>query len=210
MLSSQGFDLWANDYDQSVHEADTNNEYPFAGYKRLMNAVYATVLQNGPKAVLDVGIGTAFLSKKLYDAGCRVTGLDFSADMLAKAQSKMPDARLLQWDFTQGIPPQLAGERFDFIISTYALHHLSYEAQSMFIHALCEHLEPEGRILIGDVSFATQEALDNCRAASGDAWDDEENYIVFSKLRETLHGCRAVFHPFSFCAGVVEVEIKQA
>lgn len=206
MLNNHGFDLWAEGYDRSVREADEKNEYPFAGYMALMNAVYAQVMQSAPAAVLDVGIGTAFLTRKLYAAGCTVTGLDFSTDMLSKAQSKMPDARLIQWDFTRGVPPQLAGEHFDFIISTYALHHLAYEAQAAFIRALCKHLKPKGRLLIGDVSFQTQEELHACRAASGDAWDEEENYIVYSELRESLTGYRASFHPFSFCAGVTEIE----
>lgn len=33
MLSKQGFDLWAKDYDKTVQLSEENNEYPFAGYK---------------------------------------------------------------------------------------------------------------------------------------------------------------------------------
>lgn len=31
MLSSQGFDLWADGYDASVGLSDEENSYPFAG-----------------------------------------------------------------------------------------------------------------------------------------------------------------------------------
>ena len=33
MLSSQGFNLWADGYDKSVNLTDEEGGYPFAGYK---------------------------------------------------------------------------------------------------------------------------------------------------------------------------------
>ena len=98
----QGFDLWADSYDNTVREAEENDEYPFAGYHRLMNAVYGTVMERSPAKVLDVGIGTALLSQKLYRRGCEVTGIDFSEEMLQSAQRKMPDASLMLCDFLAG------------------------------------------------------------------------------------------------------------
>ena len=32
MLSKQGFDLWANEYDRTVQVSEESNLYPFAGY----------------------------------------------------------------------------------------------------------------------------------------------------------------------------------
>ena len=206
MLNSNGFDLWADSYDESVRHADQSGEYPFAGYTALMNVVYGTVMTKAPVKVLDVGIGTAVLSKKLYDAGCDITGIDFSTEMLEITRGKLPNARLLQCDFTKGLPPELSGETFDFIISTYALHHLEEEAQTAFILSLLALLTPRGKILIGDVCFPTEDALRQCRDQSGNLWDDEENYIVFSKLRESLKGYSASFQAFSFCGGVIEIE----
>jgi hypothetical protein len=48
MLTTQGFDLWADGYDKSVEEADESNAYPFAGYRKLMNAVYNAVMVRRP------------------------------------------------------------------------------------------------------------------------------------------------------------------
>jgi len=207
MLNNHGFDLWADSYDNSVRQAEEDNKYPFAGYTKLMNAVYGTVMKNAPAKVLDVGLGTAMLTKRLYDAGCEITGIDFSAEMLKEARRKMPDATLIQRDFALGVPPELAAENFDFIISTYALHHLAYDAQEAFILSLLRLLKPDGRLLIGDVCFPTEEALRQCREQSGELWDDEEYYIVFSGLAPKLSGYHASFHPFSFCAGVIEIRI---
>ena len=60
-------------------------------------------------------------------------------------------------------------------------------------------------MLIGDVCFSTENALLACREQSGELWDDEEHYIVFSNLQPKLSGYAAAFHPFSFCCGVIEI-----
>lgn len=58
MLSSDGFDLWADGYDQSVGLSDQDETYPFAGYKEILNEIYNRVLSGKGRAVLDIGFGT--------------------------------------------------------------------------------------------------------------------------------------------------------
>lgn len=151
MLNNHGFDLWANNYDSSVKKADESNSYPFAGYSSLMNSIFGTIMSHSPIKVLDIGFGTALLTSKLYDAGNQITGIDFSSEMIRIASSRMPKANLSQWDFSLGIPPYVKNQSFDFIISTYALHHLTDEAKVDFISELLCLLEANGAILIGDV-----------------------------------------------------------
>ncbi len=209
MLNNHGFDLWSDSYDDSVENADRNNQYPFAGYTELMNAIYGTVMNHAPAKVLDIGFGTAVLTSKLYDGGNAITGIDFSSEMLKIAQSKMPEATLLQWDFTNGVPTALKGQAFDFIVSTYALHHLADDAKITFITKLLDVLEPDGAILIGDVCFLTRDNLLSCRESCGDDWDDDEIYFVFSELQDTLRTlCSLSFHKFSFCSGIIEIRRK--
>jgi len=206
MLNNHGFDLWSESYDHSVKQAESANQYPFAGYTALMNTAYGTIMHAAPAKVLDLGFGTALLTAKLYAGGNTITGLDFSAKMLKIAAAKMPEAELLQWDFTRGLPPALDGRRFDFIVSTYALHHLTDDAKSGFVAALLDLLEPSGTLLIGDVCFPTREAHDGCKATCGEGWDESEHYFVFDALQEALaHRCRLAFHAFSFCAGIIEI-----
>jgi len=209
MLNNHGFDLWADSYDEAVVNADGSNQYPFAGYNNLMNAIYGTMMNGAPAKVLDIGFGTAMLTSKLYDAGNEITGIDFSAEMMNIARSKMPDANLLQWDFTHGIPAALRNQTFDFIVSTYALHHLTDEAKAGFLSSLLDLLAPEGVILIGDVCFGTREELLACKQDCGEHWDDDEIYFVVSELRERLSAvCELTFHAYSFCAGVIEIRKK--
>jgi putative AdoMet-dependent methyltransferase len=57
MLSSKGFDLWANSYDESVNLSEESNVYPFAGYKDVLNTIYRMVRTSKSATVLDIGFG---------------------------------------------------------------------------------------------------------------------------------------------------------
>lgn len=202
MLQSHGFDLWADDYDRAVELTDDQNEYPFAGYRQVLGAIYRRIRQDKSiHSILDVGFGTAALTSRLYSDGYAITGLDFSPRMIEIAQEKMPQATLMCHDLTQGFPKALESASFDCIISTYALHHLT-DAQKADFLAQCLNHAPT--ILLGDVAFPNAAALDDTRRRAGDEWDDEEYYFVFDQLPH-LEGAKAAFTPYSFCAGVIEI-----
>jgi putative AdoMet-dependent methyltransferase len=205
-LDSRSFDLWAGDYDETVEAADSDNLYPFAGYKILMNQIYGTVMNRKPASVLDIGIGTGVLANKLYEGGNRITGVDFSNAMLDTVRRKMPDIILIEYDFTKGLPPELKNTKFDFIISTYALHHLTDEDKIPFILSALSHLNENGLIIIGDVSFYTRSDLNECKNKSGDDWDGDEFYFVFSELNKALKNkCSLKYRQISYCSGILEI-----
>lgn len=200
MLDSKGFDLWADGYDKSVQESDIDDTYPFAGYREVMNRVYQAVREGTGRKILDVGFGTGQLTHRLYQDGYTIFGLDFSERMIAIARRKMPRAKLLQHDFTQGLPETIREERFDCIISTYAIHHLIPRERQRFIRQALALLNPGGQLVIGDVAFETGADLAACRKAYLPEWDDDEYYMV---KEETLAEFpQAVFEKISFCAGV--------
>lgn len=105
MLNSNGFDVWADGYDESVRLADESDAYPFAGYATILKEIYGRVCASGAKAVLDIGFGTGTLAGQLYQQGCDVFGQDFSSRMIQLAQEKMPRAQLYQGDFSLGLVP---------------------------------------------------------------------------------------------------------
>ena len=130
MLDSKGFDLWSNNYDKQVQLSDEENRYPFAGYKKVLGTVYEKIRIQNPKDILDIGFGTGILTKKLYDDGYTIYGIDFSSEMLKKAKQKMPNAELLPFDFAGGcLPKEFEQKQFDVILSTYAMHHIDDEAK---------------------------------------------------------------------------------
>ena len=202
MLDNKGFDLWADGYDRSVGVSDDDNTYPFAGYKKVLAAIYDAIRAGQGKRVLDIGFGTGVLACRLYEDGYDITGIDFSDRMIEIAREKMPSARLIRHDFSEGLPAQLRDEKFDSIICTYAIHHLDDAAKIGFMKELQTHLNPSGQIYIGDVAFATRQELEECRAQCGDAWDDEEFYVVAEKIAKEIPEVR--FEKYSHCAGVLK------
>ena len=205
MLNSKGFDEWAAGYDASVRHSHDAGEYPFAGYDAVLSLIEARVNSRPGADVLDLGFGTGMLTARLYAAGHPVAGVDFSQNMLDAARTKMPCAELYLYDFTRGLPPALEGRTFDFIISTYAFHHVPDAGKPAFLLELSRRLSPGGECLIGDVAFETQAELDACHAAAGTAWDCGEDYAVAQLLAGALPSLRLSFARLSHCAGVLSI-----
>lgn len=211
MLNNTGFDQWADCYDQSVKQSEINGEYPFAGYSSVLSGIYEKVYASMQKKnnikVLDIGFGTGVLTERLYRMNCHITGIDFSEKMIAAAQEKMPEATLLCHDFSKGLPAELCDKAFDFIISTYVIHHLSDNEKVLFIEALVPLLKRGGSILIGDVSFETRSEFAACKEQFKTVWDEDEIYLVANELCGMLKGrfvCQ--YHQLSHCAGLLSIQ----
>lgn len=204
MLDNQGFDLWADGYDRSVGLSDEDGTYPFAGYRQILNEIYNRVLAGKGKTVLDIGFGTGTLTTRLYEQGCEIWGQDFSERMIELAKEKMPDAKLYQGDFSKGLAAELKENRYDAIIATYSLHHLTDGQKADFLNSLLPLLKDGGSIYIGDVAFATRSELEKQKALLGEEWDKEEIYFAVDELIELFPQMR--FEQFSFCAGLLSLE----
>lgn len=203
MLNKQGFDLWANEYDETVKVSEESDLYPFAGYKEILNTIFNEVMQKEQSKVLDIGFGTGVLTNKLYENDHLIDGVDFSAEMIAIAQAKMPSANLIEWDIENGLPDEIVTNKYDSIISTYALHHLTDEAKITFIQNLLSLLAAGGKIFIGDIAFETRIDLELCRSDSAGYWDEDEFYFVADEITTALADiCTCEFHTISHCGGV--------
>ncbi len=193
--------MWADGYDQDVDLSDEENSYPFAGYKEVLGRIFQIIMRKEKASVLDIGFGTGTLATKLYEHGCSIYGQDFSARMVKVASEKMPAAHLYQGDFSYGLAEPLRNQRYDFIVATYSLHHLTDEQKIILLRTLLDHLNEDGQILIGDVAFESRDKLDQCRLEAADEWDNEEIYFVADELRKSFP--ELSFTPVSCCAGIL-------
>lgn len=205
MLDSKGFDLWSDNYDSQVEISDEENVYPFAGYKKVLSTVYEKVRKQNPKNILDIGFGTGILAKKLYDDGYNIYGIDFSNEMLKKAKQKMPNAELLQFDFTDGLPKEFEQKQFDVILSTYAIHHIDDEAKKLYILKLLKSLNPKGILIFGDVAFETEKDMEAARKKDYEEWDDEEYYLIAERFNLWFPYLKTDFIKISYCSGVFTI-----
>lgn len=200
-MNNKEFDLWADGYDKTVGISDEENTYPFAGYKKVLGLIFQSIMGNINPVVLDIGFGTGTLTTKLYEQGCSIYGQDFSSRMIALASEKMPNAHLYQGDFSKGLVKPLRNRRYDYIVATYSLHHLTDAQKIAFLFELRNYLKENGKIIIGDVAFETRKDLEKCRLSVGNAWDDNEIYFVVEELRKDFP-CLS-FTQISDCAGVL-------
>ena len=203
MLDNKGFDLWADGYDKAVGVSDEENSYPFAGYKEILGRIYQIIMEKSGATVLDIGFGTGTLTTKLYENGCVIYGQDFSSRMIELASAKMPEAHLFQGDIINGLVVPLLLQRYDFIVATYCLHHLTDEQKKVFLRLMLDQLNENGQILIGDVAFQTRRELEKCKQETGDEWDDEEIYFVIDEMKKEFPGLK--FTKVSYCAGILSL-----
>lgn len=193
------FDRWAADYDAEVGRGQG---FPFEGYERVLQRVFERALAKPHLTVLELGCGTGNLTARFVQAGCRVWGSDFSAEMLKIARRKITGAHFFQHELGKPLPGDVP-QRYARIVSTYVFHHFDQTAKIQLLTALRAHLEPGGWIVIGDIAFASAEARQQAKQAAGEAWDEEEYWLVEDDLPALrAAGFQAEFEPVSFCAGV--------
>jgi trans-aconitate methyltransferase len=89
--------------------------------------------------ILDLGCGDGVLTRKLADAGCRVTGVDSSAPQIEAARKLGLDAHVVD---ARHLPFE---SEFDAVFSNAALHWVK-EADAV-IAGVCRALKPGGRFV---------------------------------------------------------------
>lgn len=205
LMDNKGFDQWSENYDNDVEESDNKNQYPFAGYYQVLNNVY-NIIDKHRGSVLDIGFGTGTLTQKLYNEGYDTYGIDFSEKMTHIAQEKMPKANLKRFNFAEGLPIEFKAIKFNSIISTYAIHHLTDKQKVDLIRLLLDQLYDDGIIVFGDVAFANANDMAIAKEKDKDMWDDTEYYLVAGQIASLLPDLKVHFMKVSYCSGVLTIE----
>lgn len=107
-----GYDRWADTYDTTPNPVVAFDE-------RITPALIAP---RPGERILDAGCGTGRHIGRLLAAGAAVTGLDFSAGMLAVARERYPDIELVRGDLQRRWP--FADGAFDAVLCALVGEHL--------------------------------------------------------------------------------------
>ncbi|KEF36179.1 methylase involved in ubiquinone/menaquinone biosynthesis [Schinkia azotoformans MEV2011] len=202
------FDEWAESYDNTVVGHDEEYKEVFEGYDEILEEVASKV--NG--TVIEFGVGTGNLSKKLLEKGHNVIGIEPSKEMRAMAKQKVPTLSLLDGDFLN--LPEL-NIKIDAIVSTWAFHHLTDEEKNVAIGKYGHLLEKGGKVVFADTVYENSDAK---RAIIEDAEqkgyknlvDDlnREYYTMQDVLREqfTEHGFYITFKQLNKFVWLIEAE----
>jgi len=143
------FDGWAETYDDSVKGFDPQYKAVFTDYETILNAV----VKNTSGNVLEFGVGTGNLTKKLLLAGHQVVGVEPSSAMRKIAQAKLPALRLMEGDFINFPESPL---QIESIVSTYAFHHLTDIEKETAVQHFGEMLPVNGKIIFADTVFESE------------------------------------------------------
>ena len=138
----------------------------------------------------------------------QIYGIDFSEKMLELVKHKMPKGKFYCYDFKSDLPKDLEGIKFDYIVSSYAIHHLDDEEKVNLILKLKGILKENGKIIIADISFKNHEDMLYCKNISENKWDNNEIYLIADKMvkRLTESGLIVRYAQISLCAGVLEIK----
>lgn len=101
----------------------------------------------------------------------------------------MPKAKLFSEDFAKGLVKELKEQKYDAIIATYSLHHLTDKEKIEFIKELLKLLNENSVIYIGDVAFETRSDLEKCKEENGVHWDNDEIYFVYDEIKKYFVNC---------------------
>jgi putative AdoMet-dependent methyltransferase len=152
-MRSRHADTFNHDADAPGYDADVSIEsHPVReAYAELLAWVARAAEIARTHRVLELGAGTGNLTRLLPHAE-RIVAVDVSEAMLAIAKSKVPApvawlcADVLEFfDHT--------AERFDRIISTYAIHHLTPDEKILLFERIRDAANPHARVVLGDLMF---------------------------------------------------------
>jgi len=140
---------------------DTLANFYDAGRTGYSNELYNALASFGlspQDRVLDVACGTGLASRPLIENAFRVTGIDVSAPMLAKARERFPSATWIEGS-AESLP--FEDRAFDAAISAQAFHHFD---RAKAIAELVRVLEPGGLVGIWWKVLVDQDPVAELRA----------------------------------------------
>jgi ubiquinone/menaquinone biosynthesis C-methylase UbiE len=105
------------------------------------------------RSIVDLGGGTCNLWLD-FPEDTQLTVIDKSLQMIFVARENIPWANFIL-DDVLSLDKKRIG-KFDVVVSTFTLHHISYDQQEIAIKNIIELCSDNGRILIVDRSFHSQ------------------------------------------------------
>lgn len=98
--------------------------------------------------VLDIGCGTGVQLEHYQRAGCRISGIDQSPAMLARARERLSGDADLRLGSAESLP--YADGQFDLVVASLVLHELTPDTRDVVLGEVRRVLAADGRILITD------------------------------------------------------------
>ena len=180
---------------KTYHQVIMSNYMLHRDFALMSDAAIRESAAKAPLRVLDPGCGDAVLIARQLKGHpvTAYTGYDLSGNALELALSNL-DGVASTLHLREGRMEEMIGEesgRFNFIYSSYAIHHLSDTQKRDFLKALSARLEKEGIFFLIDIFRQEGQDRDSYVAdyiaMIRDNWNDlqqEEKQRIFDHIRE--------------------------
>jgi len=171
---------WYVDYDQIAQTYD--RRYERNQYAGVEHALHQFVGRNPELQILEIGCGTGHWLDILRASGLHVTGLDFSMQMLTRAQALVPGIALIRGR-AECLP--WPAESFDRVFCINAIHH--FADKPAFLAEARRILRPGGMMLT--VGLDPRSGIDQWYVYDyfkASAEIDKQRYPASSSLREWM------------------------
>lgn len=204
------FDEWAESYDDTVHGDDLEYQEVFRNYETILQ----TITDRAQGFVIEFGVGTGNLTKKLFEKKLEVVGIEPSSNMRKIALQKLPNVQIMKGNFLSFPNPD---KKVDTIVSSYAFHHLTDIEKEQAIRLYTSILKTDGKIVFGDTIFENEHAQEeaflqakskNYHRLAGDL--NTEYYTTIPKLEQILHahGFITSFEQINDFVWIMEAQLK--
>ena len=152
---------------------------------------YLPAAESGKTRILDVGTGTGFFAFLLAGEGYRVTGIDLTEDMIAKARETAERLRIFpEFLVMDAEEPVFAEKSFDTIVTrnlTWSLPHLKQAYESW--HRL---LIPGGILINFDADYCRETPMENLPEHHAHKTLSQRTLREYESLKEKLRGTQQV------------------
>jgi len=155
--------------DPDTKKAPPSSFYLYHNYDEALEQTANWISPAPGEHGLDIGTGTGNLAGRLLDRDATMTGIDQSREMLRTCRTKYPEMHVKLGNFL-ALP--FADQTFDFLVSSFAFHHLSPDQQQLALQEMQRVLTPRGRICLTDLMFVDalhREAYTRQAEAAGDS-----------------------------------------
>lgn len=202
------FNQWASSYDDTVAGKDPEYREVFEGYDEMLGRL----AEISVSPVMEFGVGTANLTRKVIDQNKVVLGIEPSSEMRRIAKVKCPEAAIYDGNFLE-YPKLLTPIRS--IISSFAFHHLTTKEKVEAIQSFRDRLEDDGKVAFIDTIFKDEKHKEQLIKAAEKqgflnlAQDLQEEYYPFlEELREmfVLNGFEVTFEQLNKYAWLIQAE----
>ncbi len=124
-------------------------------YAEFQDQVAAATADVRATTALELGVGTGETTRRILDhhPSLRLTGIDSSEAMLARAKETFPDADLRLSRLEDPLPTG----PFELVFSALAVHHLDGAGKRDLFRRVAEVMAPGGRFVLGDVVVPERE-----------------------------------------------------